>query len=66
MRDWLIAIRRMRGYSQKTVSDAIGVSQPTYWQYEHGEIVPSVPIAKRIGAFLGFDWTLFYPDEKVG
>ena len=62
MREWLIAIRKARGMKQKAVADAIGVSQPTYWQYEHGVITPSVEMAKKLGALLGFDWTLFYSD----
>jgi transcriptional regulator with XRE-family HTH domain len=65
MRTWLINIRQLRGVSQKAVSDAIGVSQPTYWQYEHGMITPSVAIAKKIAAYLGFDWTLFFEDKSA-
>lgn len=66
MRNWLIAIREARGYSQAYVARAIGVKQPTYWQYEHGSITPSPSIARKIGRLLGFDWTLFYPDEEAG
>lgn len=62
MRDWLIAFRKARGLRQKEVADAVGVSQPTYWQYEHGIVTPGVDIAKKLGAFLGFDWTVFYSD----
>ena len=65
MLDWLIAIREARGLSQKAVSAAVGVSQPTYWEYEHGQSTPSVPIAKKIAAVLGFDWTLFYEDKPA-
>lgn len=62
MRNWLIALRELKGLSQKAVSEAIGVAQPTYWEYEHGDSTPSVPIAKKIAAVIGFDWTLFYED----
>ena len=62
MRDWLIAIRMHKKLSQKDVANAIDVSQPTYWEYEHGVSTPSVRVAKRIAAYLGFDWTLFYDD----
>lgn len=60
MRQWLIDIRVGKNLSQKAVCDAIGISQPTYWEYEHGESTPTPKIAMRLGEFLGFDWTRFY------
>lgn len=63
MRHWLIGIREAKGFSQAYVSRAIGVKQPTYWEYEHGDTTPSPKIARRIGTLLGFDWTLFFPDD---
>ena len=66
MRSWLRAIRQMKGLSEKAVAEAVGIAQPVYHRYETGEGTPSVPTAKKIGMLLGFDWTLFYPDEKVG
>ena len=65
MRDWLIGIRKARGFSQAYVCRAIGVKQPTYWEYEHGVSTPSVSVARKIGKLLGFDWTLFFPDEET-
>jgi transcriptional regulator with XRE-family HTH domain len=65
MREWLISIRKMKGMSQKAAAEAAGVSQPTYWEYEHGISTPTPAIAKRIGAALGFDWTLFYEDAHT-
>ena len=64
MRKWLIDIRTEKGFSQKSVCDAVGISQPTYWEYEHGETTPTPQTAKKIGAFLGFEWTRFYEDEE--
>lgn len=64
MRVWLVAIREQKNLSQKAVSSAAGVAQPTYWEYEHGISTPSVPVAKRIAAVLGFDWTIFYETGK--
>ena len=66
MRSWLRAIRQMKGLSEKSVAQAAGIAQPVYHRYETGDSSPSVPTAKKIGAILGFDWTLFYPDEKAG
>ena len=64
MRRWLIQIREGQGFSQKAVCEYAGISQPTYWEYEHGISTPTPPKAKRIGKFLGFDWTRFYEDER--
>ena len=64
MRNWLIALREARGYSQAYIARAIGVKPPTYWEYEHGDCTPSPSIAKKIGLLLGFDWTLFFKDDK--
>ena len=65
MREWLRSIRRMKGLSEKKVAQAVGIAQPVYHRYETGECNPSVPTAKAIGRVLGFDWTLFFPDEKA-
>lgn len=62
MRIWLIGIRKARGMSQKEVADAVGIAQPSYWQYEAGHATPRPPIAKKIAKLLGFDWTLFFED----
>lgn len=64
---WLKTIRIKEGYVQKDVSNAAGISQPSYCNIENGERKPSVDTAKKIAAFLGFDWTMFYEDgEEVG
>lgn len=63
MREWLIQQRQKKKLTQKAVSLAVNVAQPTYWGYEHGVITPSVETAKRIGGFLGFKWTKFFDDK---
>lgn len=65
MRDWLICARKEKGLSQKACCEAIGVSQPTYWEYEHGDCTPTPIVAKKLGAILGFDWTRFYDDVPI-
>lgn len=65
MRKWLIDIRKKKGLSQKSVCEAVDIAQPTYWEYEHGECTPTVPIAKKVAALLGFDWTRFYDDQPI-
>ena len=68
MRKWLIDIRN--GRSQAQIAEAVGISQQMYSAIELGERRPSVEVAKKIAAVMGFDWTRFYDDEdeitKIG
>lgn len=66
MRGWLRQIRKLKGLTEKAVADAVGIAQPVYHRIETGQGNPSVKTAQRIGRLLGFDWTLFYPDEEAG
>lgn len=52
--------------SQACVAEKSGITQSAYFYIENGERRPSVETAKKIAAVLGFDWTLFFPDEKKG
>ncbi len=62
MRKWLIELRK--GYSQTQIAEAAGISQQMYSAIELGERRPSVEVAKKIAAVLGFDWTRFYEDDE--
>lgn len=62
--DWLKEIRGNR--SQQSVADDIGIAQSTYASIEVGNRKPSVPMAKKIAAALGFDWTRFYDEAEDG
>lgn len=66
MRKWLADIRAASGRSQQEVADAAGISQSYYAGIELGiRGKPlSVPVAKRIAAVLGFDWTRFYDEDE--
>lgn len=66
MRNWLRSIREIKGYSEKKVAELSGISQPMYHWIETGEKNPSVQTARRISKVLGFDWQLFFPEEKEG
>ena len=55
---WLEEKRGKR--SQAQVATAAGISQQYYSLIEHGARKPGVPVAKKIAAVLGFDWTKFY------
>lgn len=61
MRKWLIELRK--GYSQTQIAEAVGITQQMYSFIELGVRRPSVEVAKKIAAVLGFDWTRFFEDE---
>ena len=63
-RDWLKAQRLKRNLSQAYVAERAEITQSAYFYIENGERRPSVETAKKIAAVLGFDWVLFFPDEK--
>ena len=62
MMKWLVELRGER--SQHMVADEIGMSQSGYASIETGARRPSVKLAKRIAAAMGFDWTKFYEDDE--
>lgn len=64
MKSWLVSIREDKGFSQKYVSEKIGISQPSYCNIENGKNMPAVKTAKAIGALLGFRWTRFFEDGE--
>jgi transcriptional regulator with XRE-family HTH domain len=64
LREWLVKARQQANLSQKAVCNRIGISQPTYWEYEHGDSTPTPANAKKIGEILGFPWTRFYEDDN--
>ena len=59
----LKGIRREKGLSGAGLSALVGISQQHYNYIENGKRRPSVEVAKRIAAVLGFDWTRFYEDS---
>jgi len=63
LRNWLREIRADK--SQEYVAKVVGISQQMYSWIERGERTPSVEVAKKIAAVLGFDWTRFYEDEQA-
>lgn len=60
MREWLINIRKLHGFTQKDVADSCGITRSCYANYEQGVRSPKGKKAKQIGEFLGFSWTLFF------
>lgn len=61
---FLQAVRKEKNMTQSEVSKRAGISQPAYCNIENEERKPSVKMAKRIGAVLGFDWTRFFEEDR--
>lgn len=62
MRTWLV--KKRGNQSQYALAAKIGVPQSTYASIESGAREPSVTMAKKIAAAMGFDWTRFFEDEN--
>ena len=60
----LIEIRRKKGMKQEEIARMVGLSRAGYSNIETGRRRPSVDMAKRIAAALGFEWTRFYAEEE--
>ncbi len=61
-REWLRNIRLSVDKSGCKVAEESGITQQMYSFIETGQRRPSVQVAKRIAAVLGFDWTQFFED----
>lgn len=64
MRTWLKELRlKSRSMTQKQLATLVGISRTMITEIENGKANPSVEVAKRIAAVLGFPWTRFFEDE---
>ncbi len=63
-RKWLHDIRVRTGRTQRQVAEELGLSKVSYQSFELGLRTPAPSTAQRIGKYLNFDWTLFYPPEN--
>jgi putative transcriptional regulator len=63
LRIWLKDIRAQQNMTQQEVAKAANVDVTMISKIELGERRPSVDVAKKIAAVLGFRWTLFFEDE---
>lgn len=54
--------RLLIGISQTELAETAGVSLSLVRKIEYGQRKPSVKVAKRIAAVLGFDWTEFFKE----
>lgn len=66
MRNWLKAIRcESNKLTQEQVAKMAGISRTMVTEIENGNANPSVDVAKRITAALGFDWTRFFEEDEA-
>lgn len=63
---WIKKLRVAKGLSCEAVGRSVGITQQYYNFIETGKRRPSVPVAKKIAAVLGFDWTRFYDEPSEG
>lgn len=64
MRDWLVSLRIVKGFTQNEVATKCGISRSYYSGIENGTRNAKPSTAKEIANVLGFDWTIFF--EKNG
>lgn len=58
-------LRKQRGYSQQSLSQAIGVSQSAIASYESGVRTPSVGMMKRFAQFFSVPMSTFLPENHA-
>lgn len=62
-RIWFKQTREDKGFTQEELAAKIGITRQHIGLIENGVVAPSVEVAKKIAAVLGFDWTRFFEDE---
>lgn len=59
---WLKTVRLEANLTQDDVAKNAGIARGAYANIENDERRPSVEVAKRIAAVLGFEWTRFFEE----
>lgn len=62
----VVAVRKQLGFTQQTLSDAIGIHVQQVKRYEAGTSLPTADALKRLAVVLHVtsDFLLFEPDER--
>jgi len=63
-RIWFKQTREEKGFTQEELAAKIGKTRQHIGLIENGVVAPSVEVAKKIAAVLGFNWTRFYDDDS--
>ncbi len=61
---WLEEKRVAADLTQSEVAKGAAIARGSYANIENEERRPSVDVAKRIAAVLGFEWTRFFEDAE--
>ena len=64
MRNWLRNKRLEKKLTQSELAEMAGIDATTVSKIELGDRRPSVEVAKKIAAVLGFPWTRFFEDDS--
>lgn len=64
-REWLVKIRREKGFTQESLAAAAGVKRTTYNRYETGARTPDPLTASKIADVLEFDCGYFFWPERA-
>ena len=62
MRSWMKKLRYESNLTQEQLARMVGISRTMVTEIENANANPSVKVAKKIAAVLGFDWTRFYDE----
>lgn len=65
LKDNLVMLRKLNGYSQEQVADEIDISRQAYAKWETGATVPDVDKAARIAQFYGVTVDALLKTENV-
>lgn len=65
MRQWLIQLRELKGFTQQELASQAGISRSYYSGIEVGTRNAPVKTAKKIAGVLGIDWTLFFEEKGL-
>ena len=60
MLDIVIQARKNKGYTQKNVADMAKITEEYISLIESGKRKLSVKVAKKLGAILDIQWTIFF------
>ena len=63
-RHWLKELRKSSNMTQEQLAKKAGISRTMITEIENGNVDPSVRVAKRIAAVMGFHWMRFFEDEE--
>ena len=63
-RIWFKQTREDKGFTQEELAAKLGITRQHIGSIENGVVAPSVEVAKKIAAVLGFDWTRFFEDDS--